>query len=698
MKQNKNYYANYQELFSDDHLNRMSDILLIQDTDRVAVLTSQKKDAPANRKKKMEIMMFLERTRKDIIEASALLEGEFSGLHGLTEKLKGLLPLTTAYKNKDNAALAMDIVELFQPLEVFHSKVQEQKQAEGEGRRKTRGASINQPLHLQVIKTILDLKDTIDRKIRKDKAEDMGKKFKPVSITPAQERRKFCQDRHDILDDAHKTCPYCGHKSVNSLLENDSVVAANQTDHDGYSRAKEVWDNYKRRLAEALEKGHGHPPYPKNPNNPSQEMRQAPKRIKLREITDVCCCKNSSCIMKESDHGSSCFLKCIDPSTGQRFSWDPMQRRCTCSICMCECPGVWHRADRQMIALGIDQARRNDATMLAASSGSNVAPETGLRRFLTQSIIGGVNVADAVARSLPSNASEENRKAAVSDAIMEGSAMYMTRNASSLLSDNSRHLMQSQFGQSTRVTLPGGQKIDTTALGASRTNLHTNNNRLGASATTVGHYLPGMKNHQQPSFENVTAEFEEASRQVPIADEFLGPIFHDLTRDKDMKPAAKKKEVICLDGTEASSQSKTPPPPRVFTQTITTASAAASSLSSNDQHLTSNQTVLRKERDERITNNALATFDNAVKYNNKKLHNNKAPVELSTPQKEERVTAKRRKKMLKKIKGDEAKVEVIQEIVGSTDKPISQAKLDIGEEVVLQRIERAQSESDNDGD
>jgi dGTP triphosphohydrolase len=108
--------------------------------------------------------------------------------------------------------------------------------------------------------------------------------------------------------------------------------------------------------------------------------------------------------------------------------------------------------------------------------------------------------------------------------------------------------------------------------------------------------------------------------------------------------------------------------------------------------------VLRKDRQEPITNNTLATFDNAVKYNNRKLHNNKAPGDLSTPQKKERAVAKRRKKMLKKIEGDEAKVEVIQEIVGSIDKPISQAKLDITEEVVLQRIERAQAESDSDED
>eukprot|EP00985_Skeletonema_marinoi_P027089 scaffold21708_cov80-Skeletonema_marinoi.AAC.1 len=56
---------------------------------------------------------------------------------------------------------------------------------------------------------------------------------------------------------------------------------------------------------------------------------------------------------------------------------------------------------------------------------------------------------------------------------MEGTASMICRNGASL--------MQMEFGQSTEVTLPGGQTINTTMLGSWRVNLHTNNNHLGAS-------------------------------------------------------------------------------------------------------------------------------------------------------------------------------------------------------------------------
>jgi hypothetical protein len=59
-------------------------------------------------------------------------------------------------------------------------------------------------------------------------------------------------------------------------------------------------------------------------------------------------------------------------------------------------------------------------------------------------------------------------------------------------------------------------------------NLRTSNNRLGVAQTTVGQYLPGMKNHQEPLFNTVTDEYKRASENIPIADAFLGPIMHGI--------------------------------------------------------------------------------------------------------------------------------------------------------------------------
>jgi hypothetical protein len=89
--------------------------------------------------------------------------------------------------------------------------------------------------------------------------------------------------------------------------------------------------------------------------------------------------------------------------------------------------------------------------------------------------------------------------------------------------------MQKEFGQSTEVTLPGGQTINTTMLGSGRMNLHTNNNHLRASQSTNNMYLPGMANHQEPDFTTVTDSFIEASQQPTVANSFLSPFIMSAT-------------------------------------------------------------------------------------------------------------------------------------------------------------------------
>ena len=93
----------------------------------------------------------------------------------------------------------------------------------------------------------------------------------------------------------------------------------------------------------------------------------------------------------------------------------------------------------------------------------------------------------------------------------------------------------------------------------------------------------------------------------------------------------------------------------------------------------------------------MATWDDAEKYNNKMLHNNKARDKLTDNQKQQRKKAKKLKKVMKAISMEGKEVDTIKEIIGSTERPISQTKMEVGEEVVLQRIERSQ-QSDSDSD
>lgn len=167
--------------------------------------------------------------------------------------------------------------------------------------------------------------------------------------------------------------------------------------------------------------------------------------------------------------------------------------------------------------------------------------------------------------------------------------------------------------------------------------------------------------------------------------------------EDDRKPAAR--EIIDLSSDNGSTRRHTPPPPQIVHRRAIPTTVTASSLSSHsgDQISSSfDSTAARKARDERIINNGMATFDAVVKYNNKKLHNNKNPSDLTTPQKQERSKAKKRKVMLKDIKKKGEQVEVIQECIGTDDKNLSEAKLDVGEEILLARIERAVDTDDSD--
>jgi hypothetical protein len=293
MKQNPVHAAiNYRELFGEAHLNRMAEIYEIRDRDREQILMSGKKTAPCNHNVKKIIMTKLLESRRDILNTAESLDDAFPGLNGLKEKLEGLLPSSQGDCTKNNATLTSALINMFGPFEVFYAKVEEQQQLEGEMRRTTRGASTSQPKHVQVIKEVVELKGTIDKMVRKEKASDMGKMFKPVGLTREQESRHFVQDRHDILDEAHKKCPYCTHLSTNSLLENDSVVADNNVTRSSMQRAQEVWNRFKAADDDAKKNGTARPPFPEDPNHPGKIMKMAPKEAKLKAVIDVCLCKN----------------------------------------------------------------------------------------------------------------------------------------------------------------------------------------------------------------------------------------------------------------------------------------------------------------------------------------------------------------------------------------------------------------------
>ena len=504
-------------LYSPELKELLKNAYVVEDADRQAALTDSTSKNPTKLKEKKALLKNLLAVRTHILEHAEQFDGVFNT--DMKDTIARLIPSSQKDVPKDNDGAARALVSLLGPLQVFTSKYTEQREISNDTMRSTRGA-MQEPLHIQYIQQIIDLFKEVDVRVVEENAGKLINKFKPASLTKQQRERTFSKARHLILDERFRNCLFCLHPSMNSVPENDDVVSHNTTTLAEYNAANTVWQDYKRRQdAERKKAGGGRTlALPKNPNT-KKEMKQAPKRGTLLEIILMCMCKNAQCIMKDSDIGTSCFTLCMDVGTNIRCTWDPTTGKCTCEVCMCNCPAAYFQKDAQQIALGLMQLQQNGHLDTLVNSAPKDGGAAQLREFMVKAANSGVlAAADATANN--NNVSEED----VESIIMEHTASAMVRSAGSL-SASARQAAKKQFGHTTEVTLPNGSKINTRQLGAPGMNIHTNNNRLGASASTAGQFLPGMRNHQQPDLDNLTQDFVTAAQQPSIANAFLGPLF-----------------------------------------------------------------------------------------------------------------------------------------------------------------------------
>ena len=165
-------------------------------------------------------------------------------------------------------------------------------------------------------------------------------------------------------------------------------------------------------------------------------------------------------MMKDKDTGSSCFLYCLEVGTNMRCPWDPILGKCTCVVCMCQCPAAYRQSDAGKIGMGLMQLQRDgvfdDAADATSKNQDDGASE--LRGFLVRAANGGL-LAAANATAGNDNVSDEM----VESLVNESTASMIVRGAGSL-SDTARQGMKNRFGNSTIVTLPNGQKMNTTQL------------------------------------------------------------------------------------------------------------------------------------------------------------------------------------------------------------------------------------------
>ena len=504
-------------LYSAELKELLKNAYVVEDADRQAALTDSTSKNPTKLRQKKTLLKNLLAVRTDILEHAEQFDGVFNT--DMKDTIARLIPSAPKDVPKDNDGAARALVSLLGPLQVFMSKYTEQREISNDTMRSTRGA-MQEPLHIQYIQRIIDLFKEVDVRVVEENAGKLINRFKPASLTKQQRERTFSEARHLILDERFRNCLFCLHPSMNSVPENDVVVSHNSTTIADHNAANTVWIDYKRRQdAERKKAGGGRTlPFPKNPIT-KKEMKQAPKLGTLMEIILMCMCKTAQCIMKDSDIGSSCFTLCMDVGTNIRCTWDPTTGKCTCEVCMCNCPAAYLQKDAQQIAVGLMQLQQNGHLDTLVNSTPKDGGAAQLREFMVKAANGGVlAAADATANN--NNVSEEDAESI----IMEHTASAMVRSAG-LLTAPARQAAKKQFGHSTEVTLPNGSTINTRQLGAPGMNLHTHNNRLGVSASTAGQFLPGMRNHQQPDLDNPTQDFMTAAQQPSIANAFLGPLF-----------------------------------------------------------------------------------------------------------------------------------------------------------------------------
>ncbi len=517
MQQSDSWRNNLALLYSPELREILKNAYVVEDADRQAALTDQTNKNPTKLREKKTLLKNLLAERTNILNHAEQFDDVFNT--NMKDVIARLIPSAQKDVPKDNDSAARALVSLLGPLQVFMSKYTEQRELSNETMRSTRGAT-QEPLHIQYVQQILDIFKQVDVRVVEENAGKLINKFKPATLTKQQRERTFSKARHLILDEQFRDCLFCLHPSMNSVPENDDVVSHNTTTLAEHNAANTVWQDYKRRLdAERKKAGGGRTlALPKNPNT-NKEMKQAPKLGTLLEIILMCMCKTAQCLMKGSDIGSSCFTLCMDVGTNIRCTWDPTTGKCTCEVCMCQCPAAYLQKHAAQIALGLMQLQQDGHLDTLVNSAPKDGGAAQLREFMVKAANGGVlAAADATANN--NNVSEED----VGSIMMEHTASAIVRSAG-LLSASARQAVKKQFGHSTEVTLPNGSRINTRQLGVPGMNIHTNNNRLGASASTAGQYLPGMQNHQQPDLNNPTQDFVTAAQQPSIANAFLGPLF-----------------------------------------------------------------------------------------------------------------------------------------------------------------------------
>lgn len=510
-----------------------SKAVIVDNASRLTALCSQARDAPCKMPRKKELLTKACALKKDILTICKSFDTAF-GNANLEEAMNIAIPKKESIRNpkSSNQELAKMMLEMKDKVTLLHQHMGEQLDEIQAVRRQTRqgNRSSNSSFDavfefLEDFKSVMDTVETHALSIQNECGSIKG-----PTLSNMQRQRTFDQNRVPA-DPTLQICPFCQHKSINSVLENDSLASEMAKQEKNYRLKIEVWEAYEN--AKAKTKPGRTINYPKDPLDRSKVLKRKPIRGNVKQPVHMCMCATSMCIMRNSNTSSTCFIGCEDTKCNQRYPF-PTGGVCQCPVCQCKCQGAF-TPDQHAVILheSTNPVKSNaDAVQTPAQARENI------QNFLGRSMKSAITSAMSV---ITHESSAKLKSSSDADLIDYGTrisneacALNIARFGGEQLNMQDKQILRKQLGKpTTEVILPGGAAFDTRQIRGN--NQHSRNNNLSnaASEHTTSTFAKGMKSNLEIDYSQLSDEWKEANNTLRGALQYSN-------------------EIICLDDEDES--------------------------------------------------------------------------------------------------------------------------------------------------
>ena len=327
-------------------------------------------------------------------------------------------------------------------------------------------------------------------------------------------------------DPALQRCPFCNHRGLNTVPEDDGLEERNAAQVSQYDDLMRIWNGFVQAREATNNAGEPPPSWPTNPYKNNKEMKRAPSKPSSKTLESprlLCTCLHAFRLNEFSDVENTCISQCrqIDDDDDRHlmlvgqdpslpvYPWE--NGRPTCPICRCKCNKLFYIKDIPRITLALLRPGRS------ALMKRGPTPQEEIGNFLGRCMHAGMqamNDVGAIQEQHRTNDIAAGRPVSSvadvpPDVFFGAAAENAVRTADNLSSDAVQHL-QDKFGRKTDVTLPDGGPFDTRRITAN-SNAHSRNNRIPIPGQSTNTVARGMVDRLKIDYSNLSTQFKTAS-------------------------------------------------------------------------------------------------------------------------------------------------------------------------------------------